>query len=480
MNKTDIKLKSSSKMHDGLGVRHIQLTLLFLCMATIYVSRVNLSMAIVGMTDLLADNETRDDVYMPPVFHWEEEIKGTILSSFFWGYLVMNVPASIITYKFNNKILLTAVMLSNSALCLLTPVIVIKFDYISLIVIRVMQGLLQGFIMPTIHNLLSRWVPPTERARAGAFVIGGLNFGIALIMYTSGFMINSTIGWPLVFYISGLLNVVWVLLWLSLGANSPDSHKSISATEHDYIKSTLTHTAHEKTKMPIPWKSILTSKSVWAIVFAHMGQNWGMWTLLTEIPTFFNSALDFDIASDGELSSIPYFLLWIASFPLSYLADRLIRKNYMSVEFSRKFWNNIGQTVSGLILISLPYIGQYVSHEMAIFTYSITTMLNSCILFGFNINHLDISPNFSCVLMGISNGAANITSILAPLFAGFMVEDETNINDWRIVFFMSSCLYIAGSIIFTIFGSGTVQKWNGPPNQQNQTDLTEDNIEANH
>lgn len=56
--------------------------------------------------------------------------------------------------------------------------------------------------------------------------------------------------------------------------------------------------------------------------------------------------------------------------------------------------------------------------------YMIAVTLNCCIYMGFNVNHLDLTPNFARILMGISNGSANITAIIAPLFVGAVVKDE--------------------------------------------------------
>jgi len=39
-------------------------------------------------------------------------------------------------------------------------------------------------------------------------------------------------------------------------------------------------------KIVHPWKDIVTSKPVWAIVVAHTTENWGFYTLLTQLPTF--------------------------------------------------------------------------------------------------------------------------------------------------------------------------------------------------
>ena len=38
--------------------------------------------------------------------------------------------------------------------------------------------------------------------------------------------------------------------------------------------------------MTVPWKAILKSKAVWAIIVAHFAENWGFYTLLTGMPTF--------------------------------------------------------------------------------------------------------------------------------------------------------------------------------------------------
>jgi hypothetical protein len=50
-------------------------------------------------------------------------------------------------------------------------------------------------------------------------------------------------------------------------------------------------------KRQTPWIDIFTSLPMWAVVIAHCGQNWGFWTLLTEMPSYMNSILKFDLKS---------------------------------------------------------------------------------------------------------------------------------------------------------------------------------------
>jgi hypothetical protein len=54
-------------------------------------------------------------------------------------------------------------------------------------------------------------------------------------------------------------------------------------------------------KRHTPWVAILTSMPMWAVVVAHCGQNWGFFTLLTEMPSYMNSILKFDLKSVSRI-----------------------------------------------------------------------------------------------------------------------------------------------------------------------------------
>ena len=47
----------------------------------------------------------------------------------------------------------------------------------------------------------------------------------------------------------------------------------------------------------MPWRAIFTSGPVWAIIVANFCVDWGLYTYLTNIPTFFYEVLFFDIKS---------------------------------------------------------------------------------------------------------------------------------------------------------------------------------------
>ena len=115
-------------------------------------------------------------------------------------------------------------------------------------------------------------------------------------MPASGILISSDEfgGWPSVFYFFGALGVVWFLLWTTFVYDNPDVHPLISQKELAYIQRSI-GAQTSKHKVPTPWKKILTSMPVIAILVAQTGHGWGLYTLLTELPTYMKSVLHFDL-----------------------------------------------------------------------------------------------------------------------------------------------------------------------------------------
>ncbi|KAG4077083.1 hypothetical protein HA402_016070 [Bradysia odoriphaga] len=221
------------------------------------------------------------------------------------------------------------------------------------------------------------------------------------------------------------------------------------------------HNEKNETKLSTPWLSILTSIPFFALTLTQAAQMWGYWTLMTKTPAYMKNILKFELKENALLSALPYLAKLVMSFVLSVLAQFLQRRQLFSLNFSRKFFNSIGQWIPAVLLIGF----SYVSHENAEVAVSLLTIavgINAAPYLGYQVNHIDLAPNYAGTLMGITNGVANIFSIVAPLIVGFIVTDETNPNQWRIIFFIAAGVYFIGNLMFVIFGRVTTQPWNDP------------------
>lgn len=189
--------------------------------------------------------------------------------------------------------------------------------------------------------------------------------------------------------------------------------------------------------------------------------------------------------------------MWLLSFPVCWLADYSLTRG-VSKEVIRKLCNTMahwGPAVALIIFASLPDV----SAAVAVTFLVIAVALNAGSLCGFQINHIDLSPNFAGRMMSITNCIASVVAIIAPIICSVIVSqkvilskrsyiencyDDNNINLclqgspkqlWKIVFFLSAAIYILGNLVFIIFGSTNIQPWNNPKTKikkQNEKELS--------
>ncbi|XP_016838631.1 putative inorganic phosphate cotransporter [Nasonia vitripennis] len=437
-----------------LGTRHVQSLLLFLGMAIAYALRVCMSVAIVAMRNKASANPDF------PEYDWDSNQSSLILSSFFWGYVITQVPSGQLASTNSARKLLAFGIGLSSLLNMLVPLLA-GYGYIYLISLRVAMGLCQGCLLPCVQTLLSRWVPPLERARLGSFVMNGPQFGTVVTMPVSGLLAASGIGWPSIFYIFGAFGVAWSALMFCMGADHPSEHPRINPKEALYINNSLGNLdkAVDAEKPKVPWLSIITSVPMWALIIVHCGHNWGFYTLLTEMPSYMKSVLKFDITQSGGISALPYLAMWLLGFPISYLSDFALRKG-LTIVAVRKISNTIGLWIPAAAMIVLCVV---VTTDKVILVAILVVAVgfNCGITCGFQINHIDLSPNFAGPMMSITNGLANILGIVAPLICGAIVnKDEGDVNLWHIVFYITAAIYFVTNLVFVIFGKAEIQSWN--------------------
>ncbi|KRF79997.1 putative inorganic phosphate cotransporter isoform X1 [Drosophila virilis] len=445
----------------GLGIRHLQTFLFFFALAVAYAQRVNLSVAVVAMTDAAEANPHF------PEYKWPEKTKSLLLSSFFWGYVLTQVPSGQLARKFGGKITLLTGLSICSVLNILTPLFAKLGGWQLVCALRVVEGLCQGVVFPSVHTLLSAWVPPNERPVLGTAAYAGNQFGTIIMLATSGLLASSSAGWPSIFYISGGVGCIWAILFFIWGASSPAHYKKISTEERKMIEMAQASEAtseQPKEQMHTPWLSFFTSPAFLALIASHSANNWGFWTLLTEIPSYMKNVLGKDIKSNALLSALPYAAMFVMSFIFSAIAMWLNKRNCISTVASRKLFNSIGLWVPMCALIGLAYVSSDQSN-LAVILLTITVGFNGSCYLGFQINHIDLSPNFAGILMGITNCVGNIMSIIAPLLVGFIVNNEHDVEQWRVVFFIAAGIYLVGNGLFIIFGRANVQPWNDPPSK---------------
>ncbi|XP_034476782.1 putative inorganic phosphate cotransporter [Drosophila innubila] len=450
-----VKNRRFEEESSGFGVRHVQILLLFCALAVGFGMRVNLSVAIVAMAEF-------------PEYNWSEKIKSLVLSSFFWGYVLTQLPAGPLARRFGGKVTILTGLSVCSVLTVLTPLCAKLGGWKLLCAVRLLEGVCQGFLFPSCHTVISAWAPPKERASMGNFTYAGNQFGTIIMLATSG-LLAAFGGWPCIYYASGGIGCVWAVVYYLYGASSPAESKSISAEERALIEMgqagerTVAREEGEEAHQQItPWLSIIRSPAVLALVIVQSSYAYGFYTLLTQIPSYMKNVLGKDIKSNALLSSLPYTAMLLLSLAFAWISKILQKKDSLSLSFNRKLFNSIGFIGPMILLIALGYVSKD-QDTLAVVLLILTVGISSAAHVGFLINHIDLSPNFAGIIMGICNCIANFMSLAAPLVVGVIVTNNKDAFQWRLVFFVAAAIYFIGSSVFLIFGRTHVQDWNDPP-----------------
>ncbi|KAG1655420.1 Sialin [Nymphon striatum] len=403
--------------------RYILAIMSFLGFFNVYALRVNLSIAIVAMvsnTTTVLDNGT---IVYHQDYDWDTGKQGVLLSAFFWGYIITQIPGGLLASRYGPKKFFGTGILCTALFTLLTPLTARIGGFTALLVLRIIEGLCEGITYPAMHALWGRWAPPLERSKLVSITFSGSYVGTVVAMPLSGILAEHC-GWPSVFYFFGAVGTVWFVLWSWVVTETPETHTTISDTELDYI---ITSTGGKTEVIQIsnvPWKQILTSGPVWAIIVAHFSETWGFYTLLTELPSYLKDVLHFNLGKTGFLSALPYMVMAIVVQFGGQLADFTRQRAYLTTTQVRKLFNCLGFMGQMIFMIAAAFTRDSTS---AVVFLTLAVGIGGFATSGFGVNHLDVAPQYAGILMGVSNCVATIPGIVSPPLTGMLVKNKVRL-----------------------------------------------------
>ncbi|XP_056175937.1 sodium-dependent phosphate transport protein 1, chloroplastic isoform X2 [Syzygium oleosum] len=378
---------------------------------------------------------------MSAEYNWNPTTVGLIQSSFFWGYLLTQIAGGIWADTVGGKLVLGFGVVWWSIATVLTPVAA-KLGLPFLLAIRAFMGIGEGVAMPAMNNILSKWVPVSERSRSLALVYTGMDLGSVTGFAFSPFLIHQ-FGWPSVFYSFGSLGTVWFATWLNKAYSSPLDDPQLRPEEKRLI---LTNSVPREPVTTIPWGLILSKPPVWALIVCHFCHNWGTFILLTWMPTYYNQVLKFDLTESGLVCILPSLTMAISANLGGWIADTLV-SNGLSVTAVRKIMQTIGFLGPAFFFTQLSHVD---SPAMAVLCMACSQGTDAFSQSGLYSNHQDIAPRYSGVLLGLSNTAGVLAGVLGTAATGYILQH----GSWDDVFEVSVGLYLTGTVVWNLFSSG--------------------------
>ncbi|VBB34581.1 unnamed protein product [Acanthocheilonema viteae] len=157
-----------------------------------------------------------------------------------------------LSFRYGPKLVIGFAILISTLLTFISPFAANTNVYFFMIV-RIIIGLSQGLVYPSLHSLLARWTPPKETTVLCSIAYSGNQIGNVLVMSISAILCKYGFagGWPSLYYVI----------------------------------------------VVIPWLQMLTSAPVWANFAAHWANDFGVYMLTTCLPTFLNDVRGMQITS---------------------------------------------------------------------------------------------------------------------------------------------------------------------------------------
>lgn len=388
--------------------------------------KVNLSIAIMPMMDQ---------------FHWPDGIVGTVNSSFFYGYLVMQIPGGMLTQAIGGKRTLALGFTLFATGTLLTPSAA-ALGLGPLLVVRALVGLGEGMAPPAETALVSQWFPSHDRARAFGVVGLAQNSGAVIGQLAASLILS--LSWHAIFYFFGSISMVWLAFWLMLGEDAPKPQKyqtlqketkdAVQAASQEEGEVVESEDGNEQPRrsfwrelLCLPWVAFFRSRSIWAIIMIHFAYNWGFYTLLSWLPIFFREGLGFQKQHAAFLSMIPSVSIAIACPVSGFVADSLILRGW-SVTLVRRVMQTcacVGASCSLSLLLLLSWESGGINHDHAGLYIAIISLSCACMagsFGGFYGSWADISPKYAGVLNGLSSTGGALAGLVGNQMAGTLLQ----------------------------------------------------------
>lgn len=325
---------------------------------------------------------------------------GSVLSAFFFGYAVMQIPSGILADKIGAARLLVTAVICWSFFTALTGVVQ---SLAMLIVVRLLFGISEGPAPAAISKAITVWAARDKVGRSNGIVLAGTLLGSAAAPTFVAFIVL-TWGWRSAFLallVPGML--LALAIYVVMGRSAPPS-------------------ADGEARTPTP-SGVDTGASVVRSVFASAQMRWCVtatffascanWGLQNWLPTYLLKARGFSIAEMGLFASMPFAAGALGYLLGGYAGDRLFAGRRHRLILLSLF----AAALCTYGAAAAPSGGASVAFMTATFLLVGMAMCNI-----FTLPLVLVPSDVTGTAFGIVNTGAQIAGFLSPLLIGAVLD----------------------------------------------------------
>uniref|UniRef100_A0A914L4E7 Major facilitator superfamily (MFS) profile domain-containing protein n=3 Tax=Meloidogyne TaxID=189290 RepID=A0A914L4E7_MELIC len=358
--------------------------------------------------------------------------------------IISTFPFSMLYTKFGARfVFLSAGILSTISTGLL-PFAASK-GMIEFTLIRLIQGFAYGANFAAIGFVCQRWATLQQHGFFLACMTTFNGLSVTLTNPVAAFISSApSLGWPYVYYFHALISPILFGLWLFLYTDHPDTHSCVSQHEKDLILSGKSE-AEIGLSGFMPYRAILTNKIVLVIWLNSFADIITSVFLITYLPTYISKVLRYGVRETGIWSALPALLHLPVKLISGWLSDNM---RFMSEIGRMLLFNSIALVGSGVAYALVGFVPDD-KRFLAVILMTINFVLASTNCGGFYKCATLISRQYAHFVVAGIQFEKSVTLFVSPLLFLLFVQDESNREQWRIIFIgMAIILFVANTFFW--------------------------------
>ncbi|MDB5774061.1 MAG: Major facilitator transporter [Herbaspirillum sp.] len=219
-------------------------------------------------------------------FHMDEVGLGMMLSVFFMGYAIIQLPGGWLSDKIGSRKMMIFSLVMFTIFTALTG---LAWSIVSLFVIRFFFGIFEGSFPTASFKAVSEHFPKSDRARVQSVLLATNPLSLAVAPIVAAPLII-WMGWRGMFIAMSVFGVIASILYML-------KIKPLSASSENV--------SSEADKKSL--KELLHDSNIWKISIINFGVNILIWGFLSWLPSYMLKVQKLDLLHAGILSSLPGF-----------------------------------------------------------------------------------------------------------------------------------------------------------------------------
>ena len=376
-------------------------------------------------------------------FGFDKITMGIIFSAFVWAYAMFQVPGGWLGDRFGARNVLTIIVGYWS---IMTAATAAATGATSFVVLRFLFGVGEAGAFPGATRAMQLWYPRHERGFVQGITHSASRVGAA-IAPPIVVLIMTTLGWRSVFYISGVVGIVWALWWYLAYRNLPEEHGLVNAAELEHIRGIdekgNVNRPNTAKKPSVPWATLLRSPNMWAIMCAYFTYVYCLWIFLSWLPSYLVEFRHFTLLKVGLLASLPLWAGVVGDTVGGLATDWLLAKTG-NIKLARRLVAIVGMLGCAVFIVPAAFAENAYT---AVYCLTASMFFLECTIGPSWAVPMDMGGEHSGTVSGMMNMAGNIGGALSPIVFGVLVQ----FGSWQAPFIVAASLLVIGAAVWAFW-----------------------------